>query len=173
MNEIEIKIIEINKEKVIKKLFEVGAKKIDEYEIFALFFDDMNKTFSSKKELIRLRKKNNSAFITFKGKEENDFARTSEEIEFEVSDFKKAQMFLEKIGLISRETKRKHRTSFKLKNSLIEIDEYEEIPIFLEIESPSEEEIKEIIDLLELNKENIRTWNGFDLFKHYGKNIEN
>lgn len=168
--EIEVKVIEINKEEIIKKLKLLNAEKIGEYEIESVFFDDVNNSFSKKKNLIRLRKKNDLAFFTFKEKEKKSFARMAEEIEFSVGDFEKAKLFMEKLWFVSREVQKKHRTTFKLKNSLIEIDEYKDIPAFLEIESPSEEEIKEIIELLKIDASKVRTWNGFDLFKYYGKN---
>lgn len=170
--EIEIKVIEINKKEIIKKLNLLNAKKIGEYEVESVFFDDIKKSFSKKKHLIRLRKKNDLAFFTFKGKEKKGFARIADELEFGVSDFKKAKLFMKKIGFIPREVQKKYRTSFKLKNSLIEIDEYKDIPTFLEIESPNEKEIKEIVKLLGIDKNKVKTWNGFDLFNYYGKNID-
>ncbi len=170
MKEIEVKVIEINKELVLEKLLELNAQKIGEYDIRASIFDDVEKSFKKKKQLIRLREKGKT-FITFKGKAINGFVREAEEIEFEVSDFVLAKKFLEKIGLIAFELKPKHRTSFKIKNALIEIDEYEEIPVFLEIEAESEEKIREIIKLLELPIDNVRNWNGFELFEHYGKQL--
>lgn len=170
MKEIEVKVIEIDKSRVIKKLFELGATKIGEYDIKANLFDDINKKFNEKKQLIRLREKG-KVFITFKDKASNGFAREAEEIEFEVSDFNLAKTFLEKIGLIAKEIKPKHRTTFKLNDVLIEIDEYAEIPVFLEIEAKNEEKIKEIIKLLDLPKENVKNWNGFELFKYYNKEL--
>jgi adenylate cyclase class 2 len=170
MNEIEVKVIEINKEEVIKKLNSLNAKKIFEGEVITLFFDDEEKTFSKKKQSIRLRKKGKS-YLTVKKAEKLGFARSAEETEVEVSDFDATKKILESIGLISRDIPKKFRTSYKLNDCLIEIDEYEEIPVFLEIEAENEEKIKEAISFLELDEEKVRTWNGFDLFKHYGKEL--
>jgi adenylate cyclase, class 2 len=169
MKEIEVKVIEINKKNVLKKLKELNAKKIGEYNIEAMLFDDINKTFSKKKNLIRLRKKNNNAYFTFKGKETKGFSRQAEEIEFSVSDFKKAKLFLEKIGFKHYSFTKKHRITYKLKNALVEIDEYANIPVFLEIEAKSEKKIRELINLLELPLKNVKTWNSFDLFNYYDK----
>ncbi|MDD3083472.1 MAG: class IV adenylate cyclase [Candidatus ainarchaeum sp.] len=169
MKEIEVKVIEIDKKKIIKKLKELKAKKIGEYNIEAMLFDTSNKKFSKKKNLIRLRKKNDCCYFTFKGKETRGFARKAEEIEFIVSDFEKSKLFLEKIGLIPYSFTKKHRITFELKNALIEIDEYSNIPVFLEIEAKSEKKIREIISLLGLSSKNIKTWNSFDLFKYYKK----
>ena len=61
-----------------------------------------------------------------------------------------------KLGLEKYAHQEKDRTSFVLKDWLIEIDQYPGMPPFLEIEGKSEEHIKEAIKLLGL--EGNRTW---------------
>lgn len=168
MKEIEVKVIEINKEDVEKKLANFKAKKIGEWDIETILFDTSEKELEKKKNLLRLRKKG-KVYLTFKGKEKKKLARVAEELEIEVSDFETTKRLLERIGFVSKNFRPKHRVSYKIKNSLIEIDDYFDIPLFLEIESPNEEELKEIIKMFGFEKEKIKTWNGFDLLKHYGK----
>jgi hypothetical protein len=52
---------------------------------------------------------------------------------------------------------------------VIEIDNYFDIPLFLEIESPTEEELVEILKMFNFKEENVKTWNDFELLKHYNK----
>ncbi len=168
MKEIEVKVIEINKKEVEKKLADFKAKKIGEWDIESILFDTPEKELEKKRNLLRLRKKGKS-YLTFKGKEEKGLARIAEELEIEVSNFDTTKKLLENIGFVSKKFRPKHRVSYKIKNSLIEIDDYFDIPLFLEIESPNEEELKEIIEMFGFEKEKIKTWNGFDLLKHYNK----
>ncbi|MFA5763308.1 MAG: class IV adenylate cyclase [archaeon] len=171
MKEIEVKVIEINQAEVEKKLVQLGAKKIGEYDIDALNFDTIDKKLSSKFNLLRLRKKGKN-YLTFKGKAEQGFAKIVEELEIEVSDFETTKLILEKLGFLAKKTHPKHRVTYKLNNSLIEIDDYFIIPVFLEIESPNEKELKEIIELFGFEEDKIKSWNGFDLFKHYNLELE-
>jgi adenylate cyclase, class 2 len=170
MKEIEVKVIEIDKEKIINRLKELKAKKIGEYDIKAIIFDTPDNKFEKQKNIIRLRQKGKS-YLTFKGKSKKGFAKECEEIEFEVSDFDLAKLFFEKIGFKSFEIKTKHRISFKLNDVLIEIDEYAEIPVFLEIEAKNEEKIKSVIKLLDLSEKDVRNWGAFELFRHYNKKL--
>lgn len=168
MKEIEVKVIEINKEEIEKKLIEFGAKKIGEYDIESIIFDTKNKDLSKKQNLLRLRKKGKN-YLTFKGTPKFNVAKTVEELEVEVSDFELTKKILEQSGFIASNVAKKHRITYKLKNSLIEIDDYFFIPVFLEIESPTEIELEEIINLFNFDKNKVKTWNGFDLLKHYNK----
>jgi adenylate cyclase, class 2 len=170
MKEIEVKVLEINKEKVLQKLKELKAEFVGEWDIDSIIFDDENNSLSKKKNLLRLRKKGKN-YLTFKGKEKDGFAREAEEIEIEVSDFEKMKLILSKIGFTNSINSEKHRTTYKLKNSLIEIDEIKGIPTFLEVESPNEKEIKEIIELFGFENDKIKNWNGFKLLEYYGVKI--
>ncbi len=170
MKEIEVKVIEIDQQEVEKKLSSLGAKKIGEYQVESIIFDDSENNLNKKLNLLRLRKKG-KIYLTFKEKAEKGFVKIAEETEVEVSDFEKMKLILEKIGFISSKTQPKKRITYKLKNSLVEIDDYFVLPVFLEVESPTEEELKEILDLFEFEKEKIKDWNGFELFKYYGKEL--
>jgi adenylate cyclase class IV len=96
------------------------------------------------------------------------FAKQDDEFEVEVSDFEVMQSILTRAGFIAKKLKSGRRTSYKLLNSLIEIQEYFVIPTYLEIESPNETEIKKIMGILGLSSDKVRNWHGFELFDHYG-----
>jgi len=172
MKEIEIKILDVNKAELEKKLLGLGAKLVGKYELESIVFDTPNKDLNSKKELLRLRKKNAISTLTHKSSVKEDKTRTCEETEVEVGDFEKTKALLIGLGFICSSTKPKKRTTYKLNNSLIEIDEYKEIPTFFEVESPNEKELEEIVKLLGYSMKDTKTWTGWKVFNHYGKELE-
>jgi len=62
----------------------------------------------------------------------------------------------------------KHRTSYKLGKCRFEIDEFPDIPPFLEIEA-DEKTIDKYMKILGLS--NPLPWTGNDVYKHYGKKM--
>jgi len=166
MKEIEIKVIEINSSLVEKKLLSLGAKKIAECDVSTTVFDTVKKTLQNSNKTLRLRKKE-KYYLTLKEHKVGKFAKEDDEYEVEVSDFEVMSNLLKKIGFISEELKPSHRITYKLKNSLVEIQEFKEIPPYFEIESPNEEELHKILELLKVDPSKVRNWNGWELFKHY------
>jgi len=167
MKELEVKVIEINKTQVIKKLLSLGVKKLSECDVSTTVFDTKEKHLHNSNKTLRLRKKG-KYYLTLKEHKKGKFAKEDEEYEVEVSDFKVMAKLLEQIGFVPEELKSSHRITFKLKHSLVEIQEFKEIPPYFEIESPNEKELHTILDLLEVDKSKVRNWNGWELFSHYG-----
>jgi len=168
----EVKILDVNKASLEKKLLALGAKLVGKYALESVVFDTQNKDLNSKKELLRLRKKNNKTILTHKNNVKEGKTKTCEETEIEVSDFDKTKALLIGLGFVCSKSKPKKRTTYKLMNSLIEIDEYKEIPPFFEVESPNEEELEEIVKLLGYTMKDTKTWTGWKVFRHYGKELE-
>ena len=63
----------------------------------------------------------------------------------------------------------KKRISYVLGDIRFEIDTYEGIPTFLEIEAPSEEILEEMVLKLGFSMKDTKPWNGKKVWKHYGK----
>ena len=102
--------------------------------------------------LLRLRQ-DKIARLTYKGPGgEQAGARLREELEFEVSDFKIAQSFLEALGYQVVVVYEKYRTTYTLGSCEIVLDE---LPYgyFIEIEGPDGEEIRSIAERLEMDWE--------------------
>ncbi|MFH1053087.1 MAG: CYTH domain-containing protein [Candidatus Woesearchaeota archaeon] len=169
MKEIEVKIIEIDKDEIIKKLLDLGAEKVFEGNIYAVHYDFKDNSLKIGKSFVRLRKRGDKSFLAYKKKISKDKAKVMEEIETEVSDFDDTHNILLSIGLIPYLDYNKKRTSYKFKKILFEIDEYEDIPPLLEIEAPSVEIIDEMVKKLRLDKEKVKNWTGRDLYENYGK----
>lgn len=167
--EIEIKILEIDKEKVISKLEFLGAKKFFEGDMKDLLFDNQEKTFQNDEVNIRLRDRKNVVKLAYKKKLKSDFAKHAREIEFEVSDLELTKEFMQAIGFQIIKKAIKHRVSYELEGVLFEFDTFEDIPTWLEIEAQSEEIINDWIDKLELDRSKIRNWGTNKTINYYKK----
>ena len=90
MKEIEVKILDISRKEIESKLISLGAKKILDNEINAVFFDFKDGSIRNNKKTIRLRQEGSKTFLTFKEaaeKNNNSNAKIREEHQVEVSDF--------------------------------------------------------------------------------------
>ncbi len=148
MNEIEVKILEINKAEILQKLEKIGAKKIFEGEIDAKSFDYPDGRLKKEGRYLRVRKIGEKTELCCKEKMESDSFKKRKEIDIEVESFEDMIALLEKIGLKLTFEYKKHRESYKLGNTRFEIDNFPGIPVYLEIEAQTEEEVEKAVKLL-------------------------
>lgn len=144
MLEKEIKILEIDVAFVTDKLLKLWAKKTFEWHISDTYFDFHDKAKYKHQEaarIFRLREKWNKSIYTVKETKEllskKEKVVVKEEHEVEVSDPWTFSKTLKMQGMIPIRKKQKHRVSFKLDAIAFDIDTYEGIPTFIEIEWPS------------------------------------
>ena len=93
------------------------------------------------------------------------------EIEINVSDFDTANQLIEELGYISKKLVEKKRTSYKLNDLCIEIDEWPLIPPYIEIEGKDEEEIYKTAFKLGFDKKDIRIMNTEDVYLENNLNL--
>ena len=168
--EYEIRVIEIDKEDIIKKLDEIGAKKIGEYNQKRYVYDTKPKKDS---QWIRLRTNGDKTTLTYKNIIDNTIDGTKE-LEIEVSDFNETNKLLEIMGYVNKGYQENNRIRFELNNVEIDIDTWPMIPTYLEIEGKNEEEIMNVIHLLQLDNKKITALNCKDIYKEiYGIDIDN
>jgi len=167
MEEIEVKILEINREKVVARLAELGAVKVFDGEMKTVYLD--SESGLGKGKMLRMRLKGDKFIVTLKIKKKDREAKVSEELETEVEDFGNMMKIFENLGFMEVSVDERVRTSYKIKNSLVEIDSYEDIPEFLEVESPDKKELKEIVGLLGFSMDQTKTWTRRELLRFYGK----
>lgn len=136
MREIEVKILEIDVAAVQRKLNKLGAKKVLDEKLYALFFDTPDSRLHKHKELVRLRMIGKDAFLTFKRLRTKKRFKITDELETKVESFARMKSIIEGLGfrVTKRDTKR--RISYTLHKSRIELDIHDDIPAYLEIESP-------------------------------------
>ena len=171
MLEKELKILEINKEKVIEKLISLGAKKTFEGYIHDVYYDfSKDKGEDSMENMerrFRIRKKWQDHLYTIKKREEHDKLKVAQESEYKITDIEWFQRVLEKYGMKQIREKSKYRISYEIDDFVFEIDEYEWIPAILEIEGSSYLNIKLWVEKLELSHLPQKRFGARGLFKYY------
>lgn len=146
--EIEVRFLEINKPFLVKKLADLGAEDYGEDMLEEIIFYDKERTWKDK--FVRIRKSKNDIILTYKH-HQSETIGGAEEIEFGVTDFNKAELFLEKVGLEAYRHQQKKRHSFSLDGVIVDIDTWPKIPTYVELEGFSESAIKEVARKLELD----------------------
>jgi adenylate cyclase class 2 len=163
--EYEIRILEVDKEEIIKKLEKLGAIKKGKFEQKRYVYDLRP---VEKGKWIRLRTNGKITTLTYKDIVSNTIDGTKE-VEFEVEDFDKANEFLEKIGFKNRSYQENERIQYILNNVEIDIDSWPMIPTYMEIEGTSEEEIINIKKILNIEETKVTTLNCDDIYKQIYK----
>lgn len=163
--EYEIRILEINKEEMVKKLEELGAIKKGKFEQKRYVYDLKP---VEKGKWIRLRTDGKCTTLTYKDIVSNTIDGTKE-VEFEVEDFHKANEFLKKIGFENRSYQENERIQYILNDVEIDIDSWPMIPTYMEIEGKSEEEVLNMKKILNVDESKVTTLNCDDIYKQIYK----
>lgn len=178
MQEVEVKIIDIDRGKVEATLKSLGASETFEGEVETLFFDFPGDPISKAKNLLRLRKRGDKNELTFKRFVADNTAKVREEYEVLVSDFDTTRVILESIGLKGFGHLKKHRISYALKDGVaVDLDKYEgdlaHIPDLMEIEAKDTAELRSHLNLLGFRPQDAKPWTTFDLINYYsGKSVK-
>lgn len=164
MQEIEVKILEINKNELIEKLVNFWAKKVFDSEIYAEFYHSLNW------EKIRLRKTNIWNFMTLKVKKNLDWVKSNREYETNFWDYETFVNILLISGFQKFWISKKYRVSYKLWNIVFDFDSIENIPDFVEVESDNIKDVEKWVEILGYSMKNTSTFWEKELKTHY--NIE-
>lgn len=173
MKEVEVKILEVDREAIEGKLLELGATKEFEGELQTLYFDSPTNALPKHHETLRLRQVGEKAVLTLKKKLPKSDVKQREEFEVEVGGFLTMYAILKELGYeISSKTK-KRRVSFHLNNIHFDFDKYlddlEHIPELLEIEAPDEDMVWDYVAKIGYEKKDCKDWAAGKLFKKYSK----
>lgn len=176
MKEIEIKILGIDRVSVEERLVSLGAKKVFDGEIHALYYDFTNASLKNSGCALRLRLEGMKSVLCLKKFVESKEAKIREEYEIEVSDFNTMQYLLEGLGLKAWLEMKKHRTSYAFRGAHFELDEYHDaynyIPRFLEIEGPDIETIYACAELLGFTKNDCKPWDILQVAAYYSGRLQ-
>ena len=168
--EIEERVLEIDVKKTIKKLEKLKAKKIGEWHQRRLVYD-----FTPKREneWIRLRDTGKSITLTYKNVEKNTIDGTKE-LEIVVSDFDETNELLKILGYAPRAYQENKRIRYILNDIEIDIDSWPMIPTYMELEGNNIEKIKELEELLEVDKDKITNLNCQSIYEQiYNIDVNN
>jgi len=143
--EIECRFLEIDKEALIKKLRELGAKDEGEVMLNETIVYDKDLNWRAEHRLIKIRKAGDKITLTYKHKESLAIDGTTE-IEFGIDNYRKAEQFFEAIGFVPYRHQEKLRHTFTLDGVTVDIDTWPRVPVYVEFEGNSEEDIKKLVD---------------------------
>ncbi|MBW3016626.1 CYTH domain-containing protein [Candidatus Woesearchaeota archaeon] len=147
--EFEVKVLDINVDEVQQNLEKLGAVKEPEVLMRRWIFDNLDPA-NFKEEWLRLRDDGKKVTLTYKHHHGCGVCDT-EELEVEVVDFDKTAEILSKF-FSNQYYQENKRTVFKLNGIEFCIDFWPKIPAYLEVESSSEEKVKEGLKLLGIKK---------------------
>ena len=163
--EVEVKILEVDREIIERKLEQLGAIKVSSGEVHSLYF-------SHGGDEIRVREEDGKVMICTKRKVVNDEAKVREETEMEAPSMKNAEQLLTAIGFTLVDETYKYRVVYEKDGIRYVLDKYRkryELPLFLEIEGNSVNEVYGALSELGYSKEDARPWSRKELFAHYKK----
>ena len=171
MIEIEVKVLEIDKPALEKKLKSMGAKKTFSGRIENRYYDFPNRALRNSDTVLRLRLQGKRGVLCVKQKLPSKKTKTMEEREVLV-DFGKAKKLLESLGLVCIRNIVKQRDSWKLGKHHVDIDQflgkYRRVPTFFEIESESEKALLSMAQKLGFFGSDLKPWTGKKVLEHYG-----
>lgn len=167
MKEREVKVLNIDKDEIEKKLKDVGAVLLKDEEQTNIRFDRedgfLKKQYNG---YLRIRTTKNlqngdiKNTLTFKRSLSRDKLRVNEETETGISNCEETIKILQFLGYNKKRPGYKHRKSYCYENIIYEIDTWDQETYskpYLEIEMSSEEELEKAIELLKLDRNQITT----------------
>ncbi len=166
--EIELKVLDVNKEQLIKRLKALKARKlpVQNFRRIIFFIKD------DKKESVWLRLRTDGKKVTLTLKEQFGSGLTqTNEYETEVKDFKTTAKILCKSfkRFVYEETT---RIPYLYKGAEITIDKWPDIPWFMEIEGKSKDHVMQLYKELNVSGRPVGNINADVAYKMYGLNFE-
>ncbi|MCR4274916.1 MAG: CYTH domain-containing protein [Candidatus Campbellbacteria bacterium] len=142
--EIECRFLEIDKDKLVKILLGLGAKDLGEVMLEETIIYDQALKWKEANRFVRIRKTGERVKLSYK--EHNAHAVDGAyEIEFDVSDYKKAELLFEKVGLVPYRHQQKKRHTLELDGVTFDIDTWPRIPTYVELEAENEGDLKKVV----------------------------
>lgn len=166
--EFEVKILDINVDKLIDKLKSLGATKHSD-RIMRRYIYDMDKKDSNC--WLRLRDEGDKITLCIKEIHDSTIGGTKE-TEIEVSSFEETNTILEKLGYRHRLYQENRRISYRLGKTHIEIDYWPMIPPYLEIEAASRQTVEKTVQKLGFELPDALTLSTREVYKKYGLDID-
>ena len=167
--EYEVRILEIDKEEVINKLKDIGAKFCWDQVQRRYVYDFMPKLDG---KWIRLRTNGIKTTLTIKDIVSSKIDGTRE-LEVEVSDFDTTNSILNELGYEAKGYQENRRCQYILDDVEIDIDDWPYLPTYLEIEGPSEDRVYEVVKILGFNEKDTITKDVEGIYLDYGYDIKN
>ena len=177
MQELETRIVDIDVENIRSILLENGAEKVKMEDQINDIYDFEDGRLLAKKGYARIRTVNDRLnnkivyFMTTKKMLSQERFKVMEENETIILDKVMGEGIFKSLGLILKESNKKYRESYKIYDSLVEIDINDKsfCPFpYLEIETNSEEKLEKIVKLLGYTLEDTTSKTIYDILAERG-----
>ncbi|WP_252249930.1 CYTH domain-containing protein [Clostridium sp. ZBS13] len=177
MQEIETRIMDIDIDNIRKILIDNGAENIKKEDQINDIYDFEDGKLLNNKGYARIRTVtdniNNKVvyYMTTKKMLSQERFKVMEENEVIINDKKMAEGIFKSLGLKLKESNKKYRESYKIFDSLVEIDINEKkfCPFpYLEIETTSEENLDKVVKLLGYTLEDTTSQTIYDILAERG-----
>jgi len=178
MEEFELKFLEIDVSQLEKKLIEIGANKVGEFDYVRTNFDYPDFSMRKKHGWVRLRTDGKETTLTYKESIKEKLTDGSlknvgvKEVEVLVNDYNKTFEILKALGLIVKVEEKNKRIRYIKNDVVFDIDSWPFIPTYLEIESTSYEKVKVGAQELGFNEEEGLIGSAGSIYKKYGFNVD-
>lgn len=148
--EYEAKFYPVNKDEYRKKLLSIGAKLLRaERKMIRVIADSKVNDVIPKMEYLRVRDEGHLIRLSYKTTAGNDGKLSDQkEIDVDVSDFDKTVKIIESLGIKFNRRQETLREEWSYKGAEITIDTWPGLDTYSEIETHSEEDVKEIAEEL-------------------------
>lgn len=182
MQELETRIVDIDVENIRSILLENGAEKVKMEDQINDIYDFEDGRLLAKKGYARIRTVNDRLnnkivyFMTTKKMLSQERFKVMEENETIILDKVMGEGIFKSLGLILKESNKKYRESYKIYDSLVEIDINDKsfCPFpYLEIETDSEEKLEKIVKLLGYTLEDTTSKTIYDILAERGISSNN
>lgn len=162
--EIESRLLDLDAKKFINKLIKNNATFVGDYLQLRYCYDF---TPAKQNSWIRLRTNGTETTLTIKEITTEKIDGTKE-LEIVVSDFNETNEILNKLGYTARSIQENRRIRYILNGVEIDIDFWPMIPTYAEFEGKTEEDIKNVCKILEIDYSSLVTIGVDSIYKHYG-----
>lgn len=182
MQELETRIVDIDVENIRNILLENGAEKVKMEDQINDIYDFEDGRLLAKKGYARIRTVNDRLnnkvvyFMTTKKMLSQERFKVMEENETIILDKVMGEGIFKSLGLILKESNKKYRESYKIYDSLVEIDINDKsfCPFpYLEIETDSEEKLEKIVKLLGYTLDDTTSKTIYDILAERGISSNN
>lgn len=163
-SEIEVRLLNINKKELIEKLENLQAEFIGDW-LQKRYVYDFNPKIENK--WIRLRTNGKENHLAIKHYQSAEVGGTKE-LEIKVDDFEKNNLILNELGYTYRSVQENKRVRYMLDDVEIDIDSWPHLNTFVEFEGKSINDIKNVMEKLELDYNKTTTMDAQDIYLESG-----
>jgi len=166
--EIEVVILDIDFNNLIKKLKKLSAKEIYNGYFDDYFYDRKSKKLKKHNQALRLRKlDDNSAIVTFKDNPTFKEFKIRDEYEVTTNSFLETKKIFEQLGYKLINKRKIKRTIYLLDKVYIDFHDLldKNTPVYLEIEGPTKKQIIDIAKKLGFTKKDFHTYTTKEIIK--------